>query len=87
LQPEQIGPGAGSGIAAGMKLADLEEAAAVFRLKEDLERKREEALKQLEEAAKLNGDGKIPQKVFGQSKSNNQYGVHRRGDSFYVIDR
>jgi hypothetical protein len=87
LQPEQIGPGAGSGIAAGMKRADLEEAAAVFRLKEDLERKREEALKQLEEEAKLNGDGKISQKVFGQSKSSNKHGVFRRGDSFYVIDR
>lgn len=86
-QPEEIGPGAGSGIAAGMKFVSLDEAAAAFHLKEELERKREEALKQIEEAAALNGDGKIPRKVFGQSKSKSQQGVQRRGDSFYVVDR
>lgn len=87
LSPEQIGPGAGSGLAAGMKIPNLEEVAASFQLKEELERKREEALKQLEEEAKQNGTGKIHRKVFGQSKSKSQHGVQRRGDSFYVIDR
>lgn len=86
-QPEEIGPGAGSGIAAGMKFVSLDEAAAAFHLKEELERKREEALKQIEEAATVNGDGKIPRKVFGQFKSKGQQGVQRRGDSFYVVDR
>jgi len=87
MRPEVIGPGAGVGTAAGMKIehVGIDEVRAALELKEELERKREEALEQLEEASR-NGNG-IKRKVFGYTRKDNKRDVRRRGDSFYVVDR
>jgi hypothetical protein len=88
-RPEEIGPGAGAGIAAGMRVdrLDVRDVQDAFELKEELERKRLEAIKQLQDMAKADGDGKMTRKVFGVAKSSNKYNVYRDGSSFYTVDR
>ena len=52
--------------------------------KEVREQKREEALNQLEEETQTDN---IPRKVFGVARNSTKQGVHRRGSSFYVVDK
>jgi len=88
MRPEEIGPGAGAGAAAaGMKIERVgtDELVAAFELKEELERKRDEAIRQIEEESK-NGNG-IKRKVFGYARKDSRRNVHRKGDSFYTVDR
>ena len=84
MQPETIGPGAGSGTLAGMKQANYSELGTATATKELQEQKREEALNQLEEETQTDN---IPRKVFGVARNSTKQGVHRRGSSFYVVDK